>query len=135
MDKFIEYLDGLREDNGDDKICLFMDNLSSHTSECAKEAMREHGFRFVYNVPYSPDYNPIELVFSMVKRNFKALRAKKFMGLIQDCHEALVTQAVTKVRKKEIQLQVWARARLNIQFILLMMIPNLSAKCPTLSLF
>ena len=67
---------------GTDKITLFMDNLSAHTSERSKQAMRDHSFRFVYNVPYSPDYNPIELVFSQVKRNFKALRAKKFMGLI-----------------------------------------------------
>ena len=29
----------------------------------------------------------------MVKRNFKALRAKKFIGLIQDSHEAMVEQA------------------------------------------
>ena len=71
-----------------------MDNLSAHTSERSKEAMRQHGFRFIYNVPYSPDYNPIESVFSQVKRNFKALRARKFIGLLQDSHESLVAQAV-----------------------------------------
>ena len=37
-----------------------------------------------------------------MKRNFKALRAKKFMGLIQDGHEALVAKAVNKVKKKDI---------------------------------
>ena len=41
-----------------------MDNLSAHTSERSKEAMRQAGFRFIYNVPYSPDYNAIEFVFS-----------------------------------------------------------------------
>ena len=56
--------------------------------------MREAGFRCIWNVPYSPDFNPIELTFSMVKRNFKALRAKKFIGLIQDSHEAMVKKAV-----------------------------------------
>ena len=82
VDKFKEYIAGLRAANGDDKICIFMDNLSAHTSERSKESMRELGFRYIYNVPYSPDYNPIESVFSQVKRNFKALRARKFMGLI-----------------------------------------------------
>ena len=48
----------------DDKICLFLDNLSANTSDRAKDAMREHGFRWIFNVPYSPEYNPIELVFS-----------------------------------------------------------------------
>ena len=48
-----------------------MDNLSAHTAERSKQAMRDHGFRFIYNVPYSPEYNPIELTFSMVKRHFR----------------------------------------------------------------
>ena len=102
VDKFVEYITILRTASGQDKICLFMDNLSAHTSERAKKAMREQGFHFVYNVPYSPDYNPIELVFSQVKANFKALRAKKFMGLTQDNHESLIAQAVEKLKKKDI---------------------------------
>ena len=67
VDKFIEYLDGLRDANGEDKICIFMDNLSAHTSNKSKDAMRELGFRYIYNVAYSPDFNPIEFVFSKVK--------------------------------------------------------------------
>ena len=102
VDRFIEYLDGLRQANGNEKICLFMDNLSAHTSERAKEAMRNHGFRWIYNVPYSPEYNPIEYVFSQVKANFRALRAKKFMGLIQDGHEAIVDQSVKAVKKMNV---------------------------------
>ena len=30
--KFKEYLTKLREENEDEKICIFMDNLSTHTS-------------------------------------------------------------------------------------------------------
>ena len=64
VDKFMEYLQELRTANPEDKIALFMDNLSAHTSDRAKTAMREHGFRFIYNLPYEPEYNPIECVFS-----------------------------------------------------------------------
>ena len=67
VDKFKEYLLRLKEKNGDDKICIFMDNLSAHTSNKSKDAMRELGFRYIYNVAYSPDFNPIEFVFSKVK--------------------------------------------------------------------
>ena len=102
VDKFIEYIDFLRETNRGEKICLFMDNLSAHTSERSKQAMRDRGFRWIYNVPYSPEYNPIELTFSMVKRNFRALRAKKLTGLIQDSHEALVKQAVMMIKKNDV---------------------------------
>ena len=86
VDKFKEWLKELRERSGDDKIALFMDNLTSHTSDDAKEAMRELGFRWIYNVPYSPEYNPIELTFSQLKRNFRALRAQKLVGLRQEAH-------------------------------------------------
>ena len=40
VDKFLEYLDGVKSAYPDEKICLFMDNLSAHTSERSKEAMR-----------------------------------------------------------------------------------------------
>ena len=66
-DKFIEYLQGLRAANGSDKICIFMDNLSTHTSKKSKEAMKRLQFRYIYNVAYSPDFNPIEFVFSKIK--------------------------------------------------------------------
>ena len=79
-----------------------MDNLTVHTSEKAKKTMRELGFKWVYNLAYNPETNPIEFVFSKVKHNFRNLRAKKFMGLTQESHEALIHQAVKGVRKGEI---------------------------------
>ena len=99
-EKFKVYLQGLRQANG--KICLFMDNLGVHTSKKTKKEMKSLGFRWIFNIAYSPEYNPIELVFGMVKRNFKALRAKKFIGLIQDGHEAMVEKAVRQVKNKDI---------------------------------
>ena len=93
-ERFIEYLRELRLRTGHEKVALFMDNLSSHTAEDTKKAMRELEFRWIFNVPYSPEYNPIELTFSMLKRNFKALRAQKLLGVRQESHEALVHLAV-----------------------------------------
>ena len=61
--------------------------------------MRELGFKWIFNVSYSPEYNPIELTFSKVKREFKRLRAKKLTGLIQDDHDALIKKAVRSVLK------------------------------------
>ena len=42
--KFKQYLTELREANGDDKICIFMDNLSTHASKKSKDTMRRLGF-------------------------------------------------------------------------------------------
>ena len=99
IDKFIEYLGNLRAANPDTKIAIFCDNLSAHTADRTKQAMRDLGFRWIYNVPYSPEFNPIEFVFSQVKANFRVLRAKKFMGLTAESHETMVAQAVTSVKK------------------------------------
>ena len=52
--KYKGWLDQLRQKTGDDKICLFQDNLSAHTSDKSKQHMRSLNFRWVYNVPYSP---------------------------------------------------------------------------------
>ena len=75
VSKFQEYLTKLREANNDAKICIFMDNLSVHTSNKSKDTMRQLGYRWILNVPYAPDYNPIEFTFSKVKQKFRCLRA------------------------------------------------------------
>ena len=100
--KFKKWLDAMRAANGDDKICLLMDDLSVHTSDKAKKYMKELWFRYIYCPSYSPEYNPIEMVFSKIKQRFKALRAMKLVGLLQDDHDALVHKAVKSVRKKDI---------------------------------
>ena len=106
QDKFVEYIVALRAANPNDKIAIFMDNLNVHFTDKSKKAMQEAGFRWIRNVPYEPKWNPIELVFSQVKLNFKKLRAKKFMGLIHDSHEAMVTKSVKMVKKKDIVASV-----------------------------
>ena len=79
-----------------------MDNLSTHRSKKSTEAMARLGFRYIFNIAYAPDFNPIELTFSKVKAKFKTLRAQKVVGVIQVSHEALITQAVKSVRKQDI---------------------------------
>ena len=64
--------------------------------------MKELGFRIVFNVPYSPEYNPIELTFSKLKHKFRALRAQKLVGLRQETHEALVKMAWESIKKKDV---------------------------------
>jgi len=52
--KFKEWLRELKEKTGTDKICIFMDQLNVHTSNESKDVMRDLGFRWIYNVSYSP---------------------------------------------------------------------------------
>lgn len=46
---------------------VIMDNLSSHKLEGVRMTIEAAGARLVYLPPYSPDFNPIEQVFSKLK--------------------------------------------------------------------
>lgn len=48
-----------------------MDNASIHCNPRVEEAIRAHGCEIRYLPPYSPDYNPIELSFSVLKAWFR----------------------------------------------------------------
>lgn len=49
----------------DDLVVL--DNLSAHKVAGVREAIEAAGAKIVYLPPYSPDFNPIELLFSKLK--------------------------------------------------------------------
>ena len=61
--------------NKNRKIALFMDNLSVHRSRKVTEYMDRLGFKYIFNAPYCPQFNPIEMVFSMMKAKYKKIRA------------------------------------------------------------
>lgn len=46
---------------------VVMDNLSSHKAACIREAIERTGARVLFLPPYSPDFNPIEKMWSKVK--------------------------------------------------------------------
>jgi transposase len=48
-----------------------MDNLSVYRARKTLQHMKDRGFEALFNAAYSPEYMPIEFVFSVVKRKFK----------------------------------------------------------------
>ena len=52
------------------------DNLSVHKDPRARAAIEAAGCRLVFLPVYSPDYNPIELVFARVKREVRGAKAR-----------------------------------------------------------
>jgi transposase len=46
---------------------VVMDNLSSHKAAGVREAIEQAQARVAYLPPYSPDFNPIEMVYSKLK--------------------------------------------------------------------
>lgn len=62
---------------------VVMDNLSSHKSARAISAIESAGARVVYLPPYSPDLNPIENIFSMMKQWIRGIRPRSFGQIVE----------------------------------------------------
>jgi transposase len=55
---------------------VVMDNLSSHKGEDVRRLIQGTGAELRFLPPYSPDLNPIELVFSKIKQSLRSLAAR-----------------------------------------------------------
>jgi len=55
---------------------VILDNLSSHKSEKAENAIRSKGAWLLFLPPYSPDLNPIEMAFAKLKAHLRAAAAR-----------------------------------------------------------
>jgi transposase len=60
---------------------VVMDNLSCHTQAAVRERLEAAGHAVLYQPPYSPEYNPIELAFSKLKRLLRKAAERTVEGL------------------------------------------------------
>lgn len=72
---------------------VLMDNLSVHKSAAIADALAAHGCRLVFLPAYSPDFTPIEQVFSKVKAILRKLGSRTRDSLIDAL--ALAIEAIT----------------------------------------
>jgi transposase len=66
---------------------VIMDNLGSHKGRVVRNAIRKAGARLFFLPPYSPDLNPIEMVFSKLKSGLRKAQARteaKILTAISD---------------------------------------------------
>ena len=72
---------------------VVMDNLSPHKTKGVQEAIEAAGATLRYLPPYSPDFNPIESMWSKVKELLRASAARTADRLLHGIGDAL--RAVT----------------------------------------
>jgi transposase len=60
---------------------VVLDNLNCHTQKAVREAIEAAGCRVEYLPAYSPDLNPIELVYSKLKRLLRKAAQRTVEGL------------------------------------------------------
>jgi transposase len=68
---------------------VVMDNLSSHKNDRIVELIEQKGARVEYLPAYSPDLNPIEMMWSKVKASLRSTEARTPEALIQAIATAL----------------------------------------------
>jgi transposase len=71
---------------------IVMDNIAFHRNDAVKKAIQSAGMKAVYIPPYSPDFNPIEEVFSWLKRRLRASGDYLDIKLLKDKLHTLCSQ-------------------------------------------
>jgi transposase len=74
---------------------VVLDNLSSHKLPRVAELIESAGAEVWYLPPYSPDFNPIENMWSKVKQILRSIAARTLDGLVDAIRAALNRVATT----------------------------------------
>jgi len=77
---------------------VVMDNLPAHKVEGVRSAIEAVGARLVYLSPYSPDFNPIENLWSKLKQHIRTIEPRTLEAL----HEA-ITHGLSLISSKDVR--------------------------------
>jgi transposase len=86
---FLQYLQQVLAESIRPGDIVIMDNLSSHKGDEVREIIESKGATVKYLPPYSPDLNPIEMMWSKVKNYLKDAKARTKQALCEKIGEAL----------------------------------------------
>lgn len=94
-----KYLQFIRELNYRNKgKCLLMDNAKIHHTKKLKEYIKKKNINVLYNIPYCPEFNPIENVNSMIRNEVRYNKNATFNDI-----ENVLEIFKNKNHKKEFQ--------------------------------
>lgn len=78
------------------EVCFVMDNARIHHTETVTGLFERFDVDYLYLPPYSPDYNPIELVFGWIKRWIKNREPHDMFVTIQEAVQAISVVTVNQ---------------------------------------
>ena len=61
--------------------CVVMDNCTIHISEEIEKAIKNQGAKLIYLSPYSPDFSPIEHLWSKLKNILSSIKTTNYREL------------------------------------------------------
>jgi transposase len=81
---FFDFIKGILDKiPNNDKHVLIMDNVPFHKSKKIRDLVNSKGHQIIYIPPYSPQCNPIEEVFSELKRKYRSCDERCFIDKIK----------------------------------------------------
>lgn len=80
-----------------------MDNMKVHRSRVALEKYKALNIEPIFNVPYSPQFNGIESVFSMVKADYKRRLLRHILDRDSQRRTTMISQAVQGLEPEKIR--------------------------------
>jgi len=82
--------------------CLVLDNLGAHRASRIEQIAAACGAKVIWLAPYSPDFSPIELMWSKLKTLFRASKARTREEI-----EVALVKALTQVTESD--CRAWFR--------------------------
>lgn len=77
--------------------CLVLDNCSIHKTDDIRKLCEKAGISLLFLPPYSPDFNPIENMWSKLKAGLRAFKAQTYPALVEALEQVFATVSETDI--------------------------------------
>lgn len=84
-ERFAEYLKKTLLPSLSSNDIIIMDNMRSHHAKAVKQVLHASGIRYLYLLPYSPDFNPIEKMWSKIMAYLRKAKIRALPGFAGRC--------------------------------------------------
>ena len=95
-DNFITFMDELHKTNNN--YSYLIDNASIHSNKKTKLFFKLNKIHIIYNAPYQSKFNPIEMVFSLLRKSLN----KKVVKNETEIHEC-VKEFIKNIKKETLK--------------------------------
>lgn len=78
--KYLNFIKDIINEYGNE-YTLLMDNATIHKTKIFKEYSKNEKIDILYNIPYNPETNPIEMIFCPVKKYIKSNNTRSIIAI------------------------------------------------------
>jgi transposase len=96
--RFLDFLGNQLLPNLQPGDVVVMDNLRVHHIEAVATLLSSVGARPLFLPPYSPERNPIEEIWSLIKNLFKSAEARTISAMVETMKQAKEAVTIDKIK-------------------------------------